>query len=319
MRELRPWGAILFKRNVENPEQIRRLCASVREALEREDAPILLDQEGGRVQRIGPPHMRAYPSGAVYGSLYATDPLLGAEAAHLGARLIAADLASLGISVDCLPILDVPVSDVTKAIGDRALGGTPDSVATLGGAQIDGLLAGGVLPVLKHMPGHGRAQVDSHLELPHVDAEVADMEAQDFAPFRLLARRAPLGMTAHVVFRAIDPDRPATLSAAVIAKIIRERFGFDGALMTDDISMGALSGTLGERSAAAITAGCDLVLHCSGNVAELRAVGEAVPELAGDALRRTDAALSWVTSPVAIDRPALEVRFDALLAQAAGV
>jgi beta-N-acetylhexosaminidase len=212
LRDARPWGVILFKRNIGEPDEVRRLCADVRQSLEQEDAPILIDQEGGRVQRIGPPHVRAYPSGAAYGRIYEINPMLGVEAAHLGARLIALDLASLGITVDCVPVLDVPAEGNTPAIGDRTLGRTVDSVSTLGAAQMDGLLSGGVLPVIKHMPGHGRAVVDSHKELPRVEAPVAELQAQDFAPFRLLAGKAPLGMTAHVVFGAIDDSAPATLS-----------------------------------------------------------------------------------------------------------
>ena len=295
---------------------MRRLCGAVREVVGR-DAPVLIDQEGGRVQRIGPPLCRAYPAGSVYGRLYEKDPFFGVEAARLGAKLIALDLSSLGIDVDCVPVMDVPAETTTPAIGDRTLGNTADSVATLGGAQIDGLMSGGVLPVIKHMPGHGRAEVDSHETLPRVEASLADLEAVDFAPFRLNQSKAPLGMTAHVVYSAIDSDAPATLSAAVIATIIRERIGFDGALMTDDISMGALSGDVGSRASAAIAAGCDLVLHCNGDLAEMQAVAAAVPELAGEALRRCDAALAARRPAEATDRAALDQRFDLLLAKAA--
>jgi len=313
LRDAQPWGLILFKRNVENPEQIRRLCHAGREALGR-DAPVLIDQEGGRVQRIGPPLARAYPAGAAYGHLYRKNPLLGVEAAHLGARLMALDLIALGIDVDCVPVLDIPVEGVTPAIGDRTLGADVDSVTTLGGAQIDGLFSGGVLPVMKHIPGHGRARVDSHAALPRVDASIAELQDRDFAPFRLWASRCPLGMTAHVVFSEIDDLMPATLSAAVIGNIIRARIGFDGALMTDDISMGALSGSLSGRAEAAVRAGCDLVLHCNGELAQMREIAAAVPELAGDNLRRTDAALAKRRPPEEVDRKALEARFDDLLA-----
>ena len=317
LREARPWGIILFKRNLDHPDQIRRLCRAAREALERAEAPILIDQEGGRVQRIGPPHVRAYPAGAVFGRLYAKNPLLGVEAARLGAKLIALDLAALGINVDCLPVLDVPVQGITIAIGDRTLGTTTDSVATLGGAQIDGLLSGGVLPVMKHLPGHGRAVVDSHKELPRVDAPLAELEPQDFTPFRLLARRAPLGMTGHILYPAVDEHAPATLSASIIGNIIRERIGFDGALMTDDIYMGALSGWFHERADRAIRAGCDLVLHCNGELNEALDVAAGVPELAGEALRRTENALSMLRPVEEHDRGALEARFDFRLAGAA--
>ena len=317
LREAQPWGVILFARNVEDPPQIRALCAAAREALQREDAPVLIDQEGGRVQRIGPPHLRAYPAGAVYGRLYRRNPLSGVEAAFLGAKLIGLDLSQLGISVNCMPVLDIPVEGGTTAIGDRALGGTVDAVATLGGAQIDGLLASGVLPVIKHMPGHGRATVDSHSEMPQVDATMAELEAQDFTPFRLLARRAPFGMTGHVVFLDVDDSAPATLSSTVIGNIIRERIGFDGALMTDDISMGALSGEPPRgRAERAIAAGCDLVLHCNGQMEEMKQIAAGVPKLAGDALRRCEAALAVRQPPAEVERRSLESRFQFLLDQA---
>lgn len=316
LREARPWGVIFFGRNVESPQQIRRLISSIRAALGREDAPILIDQEGGRVQRIGPPHLRAYPSGSVYGRLYSRNPLSGAEAAFLGAKLIGLDLRGLGISVNCMPVLDIPIEGGTSALGDRALGDTVDVVATLGGAQLDGLLAAGILPVIKHMPGHGRATVDSHKDLPQVDATMGELEAQDFTPFRLLAKRAPFGMTAHVVFLDVDDAAPATLSSEVIGNVIRKRIGFDGALMTDDISMGAISGTPRSRAERAIAAGCDLVLHCNGAMDEMVEIAAGVPELADDALRRANAALAFRHSPDFSDWSALETRFEALLDQA---
>jgi beta-N-acetylhexosaminidase len=317
LRDANPWGVILFRRNTDDPEQVRRLCTAVREALGRDDAPILIDQEGGRVQRMGPPHIRAYPPASRYGEIYLGNSLAGVEAAYLGAMLIALDLSSLGITVDCLPVLDIPVEGATAAIGSRALGLTVDAVATLGGAQIDGLIAGGVIPVMKHMPGHGRALVDSHQALPRVDATMDELEGQDFTPFRLLARRAPLGITAHVVFLDIDDGAPATLSSPVIVNVIRERIGFDGALMTDDICMGALSGSPRERAERAIAAGCDLVLHCNGVLAEMGGVAEAAPILSGEALRRTDAALRLGRHPDQVDRQALERRFDFLIGKAA--
>ena len=317
LRDARPWGVILFKRNAESPAQVERLCRSVRALLQREDAPILIDQEGGRVQRIGPPHFRAYPPGAAYGQLYRKNSMLGVEAAFLGAKLMALDLGALGISVSCIPVLDVPVGGGTSAIGDRALGDSVDTVATLGGAQLDGTLSGGLLPVIKHMPGHGRAIVDSHNELPRVDASMAELEAQDFTPFRLLAKRAPIGMTGHLVYLAVDALFPATLSGVVIGNVIRKRIGFDGVLMTDDISMGALSGDLRSRAVRAIAAGCDLVLHCNGDLMEMIAIADGVSELNGDALRRTEAALAFRTPSLDVDRKAMEARFDALLGQVA--
>jgi beta-N-acetylhexosaminidase len=316
LRDSRPWGVILFKRNTDNPDQVKRLCHDVREALQHEDAPILIDQEGGRVQRIGPPHFRAYPAGRVYGDVYQSNPLAGVEAAFLGAKLIALDLHALGISVDCLPVLDIAVEGGTNAIHDRSFGNSVDAVATLGGAQLDGVLSGGLLPVIKHMPGHGRATVDSHSELPQVDATMAELEAQDFTPFRLLAKRAPLGMTAHVLFLDVDDSAPATLSRQVIGNVIRQRIGFDGALMTDDISMGALSGDVRSRAVRAFHAGCDLALHCNGDLIEMIEVASGAPELSGDALRRTEAALAVRRPPEEVDRQALEARYDFLLTRA---
>lgn len=316
LRETRPWGVILFGRNVDHPEQIRRLCDEVRTVMS-DDTPILIDQEGGRVQRFGPPYLRAYPPGARYGALYAQDPLAGVEAAFLGATLMALDLVDLGITIDCVPVLDIPIEGSTNAIGDRALGTDVDAVATLGGAQIDGVLRAGALPVIKHMPGHGRATVDSHADLPKVDATMAELEGQDFTPFRLLAKRSPLGMTGHVVYLDVDDSQPATLSSSVIVNVIRERIGFDGALMTDDISMGALSGGMQERAEAAIAAGCDLVLHCNGVFEEMQGIAAGVPELESEALRRTDAALALRRRPETFDRAALEARFDELLGRIA--
>jgi beta-N-acetylhexosaminidase len=316
LRDAQPWGVIFFKRNIDTRDSVRRLCAGAREALGGEDAPVLIDQEGGRVQRIGPPHMRAYPAGPVYGRLYELDPLLGVEAAHLGAKLIALDLGALGITVNCMPILDVPEEGTTSAIADRALGSTADAVGTLGAAQIDGAFAGGVLPVIKHMPGHGRARADSHAELPRVDAAPSELDARDFVPFRLCAPKTPLGMTAHVVFSAID-GAPATLSSTVVANIIRGRIAFDGALMTDDISMGALSGDLRGRAEAALRAGCDLVLHCNGELPEMTEIASAAPELAGESLERTERALKLRREPEDVDRRALDAHFDTLLGKLA--
>jgi beta-N-acetylhexosaminidase len=314
LRDAQPWGVILFARNIGAADEIRRLCADAREALGR-DAPVLIDQEGGRVQRIGPPLVRAYPPGAAYAAIYAENPLRGVEAAHLGARLIALDLAALGVTINCAPVLDIPVEGGTKAIGDRCLGATLDSVATLGGAQIDGLLSGGVLPVMKHMPGHGRATVDSHEGAPQVDASLEELEGRDFAPFRLHAAHAPLGMTAHVIFTQID-SAPATLSAPVVAKVIRERIGFKGALMTDDISMGALTGSLRERAIAAIAAGCDFVLHCNGRLEEMAEIAASVPELGGESQARAEAALAARRAVAAVDRAPLDARFDEIMQQA---
>jgi beta-N-acetylhexosaminidase len=312
LRDAQPWGFILFARNVAGPEPLRRLVAEMRTAVGR-DAPVLIDQEGGRVQRLGPPDWPKYPPGAAYGALYDLDRGVGLAAARLGGRLIASDLAELGIDVDCLPVADVPVAGADAVIGDRAYGTEPAKVAALAGAAAAGLSDGGVLPVLKHIPGHGRATADSHKGLPVVNVERATLETTDFAAFRPLAG-LPLGMTAHVVFSAIDPVAPATTSAAIVGGVIRDSIGFRGLLMSDDISMGALSGSLSERSAAAIAAGCDMVLHCNGELAEMRAVAAAVPELAGAAAQRAAAALKQKRKPAPIDVAASHAEFARLMA-----
>jgi beta-N-acetylhexosaminidase len=315
LTEARPWGLILFKRNIDTMAQVFALVATFREIVGRADAPVLIDQEGGRVQRMGPPHWPSYPPGAAYGRLYDRDQAKGLAAARLGARLIADDLSKAGITVNCLPVADVPVKGADAVIGDRAYGDTPDKVAALAGAAAAGLAEGGVLPVLKHIPGHGRATADSHAMLPVVDASRADLEATDFAAFRPLAG-LPMAMTAHVVFSAIDPVSPATTSAKMIQNVIRGGIGFQGLLMSDDISMGALSGSLGERTRAAIAAGCDVVLHCNGNLAEMRDVAAASPVLAGEAGRSAEAALAARRAPDKIDIAAARAKFAALMAQA---
>lgn len=315
LREAEPWGLILFKRNVETPAQLRALVDAFREAVGRADAPVLVDQEGGRVQRLGPPHWRRYPPGADYGRLYASDPEAGLRTAHLGARLIAHDLAALGITVDCLPLADVPVAGADAVIGDRAYGTGVDQVVALAAAVAEGLMQGGVLPVLKHIPGHGRAAADSHERLPTVDTPRIELARTDFAAFRRLSG-LPLGMTAHVVFSAIDPLAPATTSATMVREVIRTEIGFDGLLMSDDVSMGALSGTLAERSRAAFAAGCDVVLHCNGRLDEMQAVAGAAPRLAGDAARRAAAALAARRAPAPFDAASAWDEFTALLAGA---
>jgi len=313
LREAAPWGLIVFKRNINDKDQVTNLIAEFRSIIGRSEVPVLVDQEGGRVQRLGPPHWSKYPAGAVYSQLYDRDPAAGRAAARLGARLIAADLLPLGITVDCLPLADVPVSKADPVIGDRAYGNTPAKVADLAGAIAAGLNDGGVLPVLKHIPGHGRATADSHLRLPVVNADRATLEKTDFAAFRPLAA-LPLGMTAHVVFSAIDPVSPATTSVKMIRDVIRGFIGFDGLLMSDDISMGALSGSIGERTRASIAAGCDVVLHCNGKLDEMQAVAAAAPMLDGIAGRRAEAALNARGRPAAIDQAAARREFNALLA-----
>jgi len=311
LRDAEPWGFILFRRNVESPEALRHLIDDVRTTLGRA-APALIDQEGGRVQRLGPPHWPAYPPGAAYGAIYDRDQEAGLAAARLGARLIAADLAALGIDVDCLPIADVPVAGADRVVGDRAYGNEPAKVAAIAGAIAAGLADGGVLPVLKHIPGHGRATADSHQKLPVVTASRADLEATDFAAFRPLVA-LPMAMTAHVVFTAIDPVAPATISATIVRDVIRDSIGFQGLLMTDDISMGALSGTVGKRTGAAIAAGCDVVLHCNGEMPEMLAVAAEAPALAGEALRRAAAALAMKKPAASIDLAASRAEFLRLM------
>jgi beta-N-acetylhexosaminidase len=310
-READPWGFILFRRNCETPEQVRELTSALREAVGR-DAPVLIDQEGGRVQRLGPPHWPAYPAARVFGEIAASDRARGARAAWLGARLMAADLHAVGIDVDCVPCLDVPIEGANDVIGRRAYGLEPEIVAWLGASAAGGLLAGGVLPVMKHVPGHGRAGLDSHLALPIVETAPEILAAIDFSPFRAL-RALPLAMTAHVVFASIDPDLPATLSATVIRDVIRGAIGFDGCLMTDDLSMKALAGSTIEKATRALAAGCDLILHCNGDLDEMRDLAAAVPLLAGVARDRADLALAQRLPPEPFDHAEARAEFAGLV------
>src|SRR5215469_13557764 len=289
--ETRPWGFILFGRNIESPDQVRGLVRSLRETLEDASAPVLIDQEGGRVARLKPPHWHARLAAARFGALHDVNPEAAREAVYLNARLIAHDLADLEINVDCLPVLDVPVAGAHDVIGDRAFGHDPLTVIDLGRAQIEGLMEGGVLPVMKHIPGHGRAGADSHLSLPRVDADVEELSANDFVTFRSLDL-CPMAMTAHVVYDSIDPQRPATVSPKVIREVIRGEIGFDGLSMSDDLSMQALDGSLGARAKAAQFAGCDVVLHCNGGMEEMKQVAAEAKTLNGQALRRAAHAMS---------------------------
>jgi beta-N-acetylhexosaminidase len=314
LSEAQPWGLIVFKRNVSSPAALRSLVANFRSAVGR-DAPVLVDQEGGRVQRLGPPHWPIYPPGAAYGELYGHDQKAGLAAARLGARLIAADLEPLGIDVDCMPLADVPAPEADPVIGDRAYGTEPATVAAIAGAIAQGLADGGVLPVLKHIPGHGRATADSHMALPVVTADRETLDATDFAAFRPLAG-LPLAMTAHVVFTAIDSVAPATASATIVHDVIRDSIGFKGLLMSDDVSMGALSGSLRERTRAAIAAGCDVVLHCNGDMPEMLEVAAEAPPLAGEALRRAAAAVAARRPPEPIDLVAARAEFASLMSGA---
>ena len=315
LRDQRPWGFILFKRNIETPGQVVRLVEEIRSVVGRPDAPVLIDQEGGRVQRLQPPQWPAYPPGAVFSALYEIDREAGLEAARLSSRLIAADLADLDITVDCLPLADVPVPGADSVIGNRAYGTTPGQVAAIARAVTEGLAQGGVLPVLKHIPGHGRATADSHFQLPTVDTPAAELAKTDFAAFAPLAD-LPMAMTAHVVFSALDPAQPATTSATIIEQVIRGTIGFQGLLMSDDVSMNALQGSIAERTRASFAAGCDVVLHCNGKLDEMRQVANETPMLAGDALARADRALASRRAPQPFDREAARAELDRLIDRA---
>jgi beta-N-acetylhexosaminidase len=285
LRAVQPCGVILFARNVADPDQVRRLVEDARTAIDADDLLVLIDQEGGRVRRLRPPHWRELPAGAAYGEIYVEDPERALRMARLVARLTAADLRATGINTNCTPVLDVPVAGSHDIIGDRAYGRDPAQVAALGRAVAEGFMAGGVLPVIKHVPGHGRATADSHLALPVVDASRDELEATDFEPFRALAG-LPAAMTAHVVFTAVDAGAAASVSKCVTDGIIRGSIGFGGLLMSDDLGMRALSGSVAERAAAVIAAGSDLALLCSGNLSETESVAAVVPKLDGPALAR---------------------------------
>jgi len=315
LREARPWGVILFRRNVESRAQLRALTEALRDALGDDRLPVLVDQEGGRVQRLAPPQWRAYPSAASYERLGA-DLETAAHLAFLGARLMAHDLREVGLTIDCLPVLDTPQPGAHQVIGDRGYSSEPAHVARIGRAAAEGLLAGGVLPVMKHVPGHGRAAADSHFELPRVAASLQALRDADFAPFAANAD-LPIAMTAHVVFDAIDPDRPASLSAEVIGGIVRGEIGFDGLLMTDDLSMKALSGDFRERAESALAAGCDLVLHCNGDLSEARRVAEGATILSGASQERAERALRLLERVEAFNPVDGEREFDAALASVA--
>ncbi len=315
-REAQPWGFILFGRNVVDREQVRALCAALRETVGDARAPILIDQEGGRVARLKPPMWRARPPAARFGEIYAEHHDAALEAVYLNARLIAHDLCEVGINVDCAPVLDVPVAGADAVIGDRAFALDPAAIIDLGRAQIEGLIEGGVLPVMKHMPGHGRANADSHLALPRVATEAEELSATDFVTFRSL-NTCPIAMTAHVVYETIDPQRPATTSPKVIRDVIRGEIGFDGLLISDDLSMNALDGPLSVRTKAALFAGCDVVLHCNGKMDEMREVASEMKELDGAPLRRAEHALSHLSVPEAFDPAAAEARLVELMGTAA--
>ncbi|MFZ5783360.1 MAG: beta-N-acetylhexosaminidase [Pseudomonadota bacterium] len=284
-RDADPLGFILFARNVDTPERTRRLVDDLRSTVGRADAPVLIDQEGGRVARLRPPRWRKAPPARVLGDLYARDPEAGLEATRLNARLLAADVASVGCDVDCLPVLDIAFPETHGVIGDRAYADRPGPVAALGRAAAEGLLAEGVMPVIKHIPGHGRATVDSHAALPRVAAAREELERTDFVPFRLLSD-LPWAMTGHLLFEAIDPTAAITVSALGVREIIRDHIGFDGLLLSDDLSMQALGGSLGERAARALAAGCDIALHCNGRMEEMTEIAGRCGTMSAAAWRR---------------------------------
>jgi beta-N-acetylhexosaminidase len=312
--EVRPWGLILFKRNIESSEQVSELIQEFRRVVGYREAPVLIDQEGGRVQRLGPPHWPSFPPAASFGEAYNRDPARGLEAAKLGARLIASELSALGITVDCMPVADLRLPEGHRIIGDRAYDAVSEVVALLARAAAEGLMAGGVLPVVKHIPGHGRANVDSHESLPVVSTPLEDLMHTDFEPFRRL-NDLPIAMTAHVVYEQIDPAHPATTSKRIVQDVIRGHIGFDGLLLTDDISMKALTGGLRHRAELAIKAGCDIVLHCNGSLDEMVEVATGSPELVGKASQRAAAALTHRKPP--LDRMNVaeaRARFSAMMA-----
>ncbi len=310
-----PAGYILFKRNTIDRQQVRALTDSLRELSGRADVPILIDQEGGRVARMGPPEWPEFPSAQAFDALYEKAPMSAIEAVRANAQALGAMLAEVGINVDCAPLLDRRFPETTQAIGDRAYGGDAMQVAALGRAALDGLAKAGVVGIVKHIPGHGRAVVDSHLELPVVSASDGELE-EDIRPFRTLAS-APMAMTCHVVFEAWDRDRPATLSPTVIHDIIRGRIGFDGLLMSDDIDMKALSGTAGDKAAGALAAGCDLVLDCWARMDEMVEIVGRIDDISAESRARLDRAMAMVSVPAEAGTMAeLAAKRDALLALA---
>jgi beta-N-acetylhexosaminidase len=316
-RREQPCGCILFRRNVQTPDQVRALIAGIRDATGAERFFVAIDQEGGRVQRLGPPHWRRYPPAAAFPALdRIAAPGSGLRAARLAARLIAADLHELGINVDCAPVLDIPTAGADGVIGDRAYGTAPELVAAYGRAFAEGLLDGGVLPVIKHIPGHGRAPSDSHFHLPVIDCGLNDLQATDFAPFVRLADM-PMAMTAHVILSALDPGRAVTISEPAIAQAIRGAIGFNGLLLSDDLSMRALDGGLESRARAALAAGCDIALHCNGILSEMEAVASACGPIEGASLARFDAAFARLHPPHAFDREQALAALDEMLAAAA--
>jgi len=309
----RPAGYILFKRNIETREQLRRLTDALRDVEGHDEVPILIDQEGGRVARMRPPEWQAFPPGEAFDRLYQMAPSSAIEAARVNARALGLMLNDVGINVDCLPMLDVRQPGASDIVGDRALGSEPMQVAALGKAILEGLKSAGVLGVIKHIPGHGRALVDSHHELPHVDASDEELSV-DIEPFERL-RDAAMGMTSHLLYKQWDAERPASQSPFVIQDIIRQRIGFDGFLMSDDIGMEALAGDHGQRAAACVAAGCDVALHCDGKMENMLLVANAVPEISAEGEARLSRAMAMRFTPDdEMDFAEAVAKRDALLA-----
>jgi len=308
-----PFGFILFGDNIDTPDQIRALTASLRETVGRDDAPILIDQEGGRVARLTPPQWRSAPPAKSFGDLALRDMEAARRAAEINARLIASELYDLGIDVDCAPVLDLSIPGAHDVIGDRSFGGNPDLVIAVARAFADGLMAGGVMPMIKHVPGHGRAMADSHKELPAVDLPRAELETTDFAPFKGLSDM-PLAMTAHILFPQIDPERPATVSALIIEEIVRGYIGFEGLIVSDDVTMAALRGTDRERAEKAREAGCDIVLHCYADLPQMREIASGCGELSQESASRFENARKRIADdPQVLDTTTLSSELDELL------
>ena len=321
LREAQPWGVILMGRSIVDRAQVKRLTSDIKDALGR-DALIFIDQEGDRVARLKAPEWPKFPAAGTYGALYEYMPEAAIEACELGHRLMGHELYQLGIFADCAPCADLRQTNTHDAIGDRAFGYSVDAVSALTEAAVSGLKSAGVAGVIKHMPGQGRSVLDTHYDLPSVDADVASL-MQDMSIFQALADQVPMGMTCHVIFEAFDAENPTTISPTVISETIRERIGFQGLLMTDDLGMDALGGTLTDRGAKALAAGCDMLLHCSGFLKnptdilkEMQEVATAAGTLDGVAKERAIAAETFVPAPVAFDTEQAWARFGDLMAQA---
>ena len=301
LKDALPCGLILFDRNIDNRDQLARLVDDYREAVGTDRQLVLVDQEGGRIQRMRQPHWQKWPSGASYGKLYQSHPQDAIEAARLVYRMMSEELVDVGINVNCVPLLDIPVAGAHDIIGDRALSNDMQAIIKLGRAVARGNLEGGVLPVIKHIPGHGRARSDSHVSLPVIDTPLAELQQSDFVPFRALGD-LPLGMTGHLLMTALDPDNNVSISRRIISRIIRGWIGFDGLLMSDDLSMEALSGTIGERGRDVVEAGCDVALYCKGVFSQMLDVAASVPELEGRSRERFEQAFERIAPPADFDR-----------------